>query len=239
MGRAHEVRKVAMAKTAAKKSKLYAKYGKEIYMAAKSGLPDPDTNLNLKRIIDRARKDQVPSDVIDRAIEKSKGTSDESYALARYEFFGPGGSQFIVECLTDNPNRTVSDVRACFTKIGGKVGSVLHMFEHRSMFSFEGLNEEQVLEALIEGGADIVDMEEEDGFVTIYGEQQSYNDIRTALLDKFPDLDLQVDEIVWLPLSYIELTDGHEIEQFQRLMGLLEDVEDVQNIYHNISNQDE
>ncbi len=239
MGRAHEVRKVAMAKTAAKKSKIYAKYGKEIYMAAKSGSPDPNINLNLKRIIERARKDQVPSDVIERAIEKSKGTSDESYALARYEFFGPGGSQFIVECLTDNPNRTVSDVRACFTKTGGKVGSVLHMFEHRSMFSFEGLSEEEVLDAIIEGGADVLDIEVDEGFVTVYGDQQSYNDIRTALLNKFPELDLQVDEIVWLPLSYIELTETHDKESFERLMNMLDDVDDVQNVYHNISNQDE
>lgn len=234
MGRAHEVRKVAMAKTAAKKSKLYAKYGKEIYMQAKSGVPDPEINLNLRRIIERARKDQVPNDVIDRAIEKAKGGSEEHYLETRYEFFGPGGSQFIVECLTDNPTRTIADVRNCFTKTGGKSGSVLHSFQHQSMFSFQGLTDEEALEALIMGDADIIDIEVEDDFVTVYGEIAEYHHIRTALLDAYPNLDLEIDEITWLPLSYIKLTDEKDKEAFEKLQTMLDDVDDVQNIYHNI-----
>ena len=234
MGRAHEVRKVAMAKTAAKKSKLYAKYGKEIYMQAKNGLPDPEINLNLKRVIERARKDQVPNDVIDRAIEKAKGGSDENYTETRYEFFGPNGSQFIVECLTDNPTRTIADVRNCFTKTGGKSGSVLHSFQHQSMFSFKGLTDEEVLETLILADADIIDMEVEEDYVTLYAETTDYNHVRTALLDAYPNLELEIDEITWLPLSYIQLTNEKDKEAFEKLQTMLDDIDDVQNVYHNI-----
>lgn len=239
MGRAHEVRKVAMAKTAAKKSKIYAKYGREIYMVARNGSPDPEINLNLRRIIERARKDQVPSDVIDRAIEKAKGGSDENYNEARYEFLGPGNSQFIVECLTDNPNRTVSDVRAVFTKVGGKMASVTHMFEHLAMFSVEGLSEEQVFEAIIEAGVDINDLEDEDGMVSVYAEPTSYFEVKTALLDKFPDIEFVVDEITWLPMMYQTLSDEKDLEAFERIINTLDDIDDVQNVYHNVSKQDE
>ena len=104
MGRAFEVRKVAMAKTAAAKTKVYSKYGREIYMAAKAGVPDPEINLNLRRVIEKAKKDQVPSDIIKRAIEKAKGGVDENYTEVRYEGFGPGNTLIIVDCLTDNTN---------------------------------------------------------------------------------------------------------------------------------------
>lgn len=234
MGRAHEVRKVAMAKTAAKKSKLYAKYGKEIYMQAKNGSPDPESNLNLKRVIERARKEQVPNDIIDRAIEKAKGGSDENYIQTRYEFFGPGGSQFVVECSTDNPTRTVADVRTCFVKVGGKTGSVLHNFEHRAMFSFKGLTDEEVLEALISSDADIIDLEVEDEYVTVYAEINEYNHVRTSLLDAYPNLELEIDEIVWLPLMYIELTDEKDKEALERLQAMLDEIDDVENVFHNI-----
>ncbi|HEY8406046.1 MAG TPA: YebC/PmpR family DNA-binding transcriptional regulator, partial [Acholeplasma sp.] len=137
MGRAFEVRKVAMAKTAAAKTKVYSKYGREIYMAAKAGVPDPEINLNLRRVIEKAKKDQVPSDIIKRAIEKAKGGVDENYTEVRYEGFGPGNTLIIVDCLTDNTNRTLTEVRTLFNKSGGKLGvsgSVLHQFEHRAVF---------------------------------------------------------------------------------------------------------
>ena len=122
MGRAHEVRAASMAKTAAMKSKLYAKYGKEIFMAAKSGVPDPNTNLTLRKVVEKARKENVPADVIKRAIDKAKGGSDENYTEMRYEGFGPGNVLVIVDCMTDNNNRTYTDVRTAFNKCGGKLG---------------------------------------------------------------------------------------------------------------------
>src|SRR5699024_7123991 len=116
MGRAHEVRKVAMAKTAAKKAKLYSRYGKEIYLTAKAGGPELDGNLALRRLVDKAKKEQVPADVIKRAIDKVKSGVTENYEPIQFEGFGPGNSTLIVKCLTDNINRTISQVRPAFTK---------------------------------------------------------------------------------------------------------------------------
>ena len=116
MGRAHEVRAASMAKTAAMKTKLYSRFGKELYIAAKSGVPDPDMNLSLKRKIAEAKANQVPAVVIKRAIERAKGGTDESYDSCRYEGFGPGESTIIIDCLTNNVNRTVSAVKTCFNK---------------------------------------------------------------------------------------------------------------------------
>ena len=116
MGRAHEVRAASMAKTAAIKSKLYSRFGKELYIAAKSGVPDPDMNLSLKRKIAEAKSNQVPADVIKRAIDKAKGGTDENYTEARYEGFGPGNSTVIVDCLTDNTNRSMTEVKTAFNK---------------------------------------------------------------------------------------------------------------------------
>lgn len=234
MGRAHEVRKESIAKTAAKKSKLYARYGKEIYIAAK-GKPDLDANLELKRLVDKARKDQVPKEVIDRAIEKAKGGVDENYNEARYEFIGPGGSLFIVECLTDNPARTIANVRNCFTKTGGKSGSVSHLFEHCSFFSFEG-DEDKTLEVLIENDIDVIDIEEEDGYISVLAEPNKYNEIKQALLSSITNIELENDEITWIPLSYVTLKD-EDYKNYEKLIELLEEDEDVNDVYHNVSKQ--
>ncbi len=237
MGRAHEVRKVAMEKTAAAKSKLYAKYGKEIYMAAKSGEPDPDLNQTLKRLIEKAKKEQVTADVIKRAIEKAKGGGGEDYSSARYEGFGPGSSIVIVECLTDNVNRTIAEVRNCFTKTGGKIGvtgSATHMFNHQAFFSVANITEDEVLEILIENDIDVSDIESDEEGVTIIGESTDYNNIKTALLDSNPEMDITTDEIMWLPMMETELND-EEKEKFERLLDLLNELDDVQDVYHNVA----
>ena len=235
MGRAHEVRKVAMAKTAAVKSKVYAKFGIEIFVVAKGGTPDPETNQNLKRVIDKAKKSQVPADVIKRAIERAKGGGEENYSQIRYEGFGPGNSVIIVETLSDNVNRTVAEVRACFTKTGGKLGisgSVLHQFEHKSVFATKDLSEEDVLEALIENDIN-ADIEEEDGIVTVYGDQSDYFNIKTALSSKKEDINFEIDEVSWLPLVVTEIKDEDEQGKFDRLIDMLNELDDVQEVYHN------
>ncbi|MDL2292609.1 YebC/PmpR family DNA-binding transcriptional regulator [Acholeplasma sp. OttesenSCG-928-E16] len=235
MGRAFEVRKVAMAKTAAAKSKVYAKYGREIFVAAKSGTPDPETNQNLKRIIEKAKRDQVSADVIKRAIDKAKGGSDETYTSVRYEGFGPGNTLFIVECLSDNVNRTVAEVRNCFTKTGGKLGvagSVLHQFEHKSIFSTNELTEEEVLEALIENDIN-ADIEDEDGMVLVYGDTSDYYKIKTALLEKKEDINFEVDEITFIPIMVSVLENDEDIQKFERLVNMLDELDDVQEVYNN------
>lgn len=239
MGRAFEVRKVAMAKTNAAKSKLYAKYGKEIYMAAKNGTPDPESNQALKRIIEKAKKDQVSADIIKRAIDKAKGGSDESYTSVRYEGFGPGNSLFVIECLTDNVNRTIAEVRNCFTKTGGKLGisgSVLHQFNHQSVFSIPQVTEDELLEVLVENDIDVIDIETEEDQITIYGEASDFNKIRTALVQAYPERELELEEIMWLPIMETTLTEAEEQDKFNKLQQMLDEIDDIQEIYHNVAN---
>jgi len=238
MGRAFEVRKVAMAKSAAVKSKLYAKYGREIYLAAKSGTPDPDTNQTLKRMIEKAKKEQVPADVIKRNIDKAKGGGDDNLSSIRYEGFGPGNSMFIVECLTDNVNRTISEVRNCFTKTGGKLGisgSVVHQFNHQAVFAIKDITEDEVLEILVEHDLDVSDIEADDEGVTIYSDATNFNAIRTAFNEAKPDLDYDTEEIMWLPIMEATLDNEEDQEKFERLTNMLDELDDVQDVYHNVS----
>lgn len=232
MGRAFEVRKQSMAKTAAKKSKVYARYGREIYIAAK-GNPDPEINIELKRIIEKAKRDQVPKDIIERNIEKAKGGSGDDYIETRYEFIGPGGSLFIVECLTDNVTRTFHNVRDYFHKTGGKVASVLHSFEHRSLIVLKGLTEEEVLETLINHDLDVLDIEDENGEVAVISEPTLHNKIREAILSDYPNLELEIDEITWLPLTYQKISE-EETTIYNKLQDILDEDEDVQRVFNNI-----
>ena len=237
MGRAFEVRKVAMEKTAAKKSKLYAKYGKEIYMAAKNGVPDPELNQSLKRIIEKAKKDQVSAEVIKRALDKAKGGSDDNYTEARYEGFGPGGSNIIVECLTDNVNRTIAEVRNCFTKTDGKLGvsgSVLHLFNHQAVFTIDDMSEDEVLEILVLNDIDVEDIETEGKSVTILGDAKDFNQIRTAFTKDNPEIDFKTEEIMWLPIMDVELTSDEDKEKFDKLLNMLNELDDVQEVFHNV-----
>lgn len=236
MGRAYEVRKAAMAKTAAKKTKIYSRFGKEIYLAAKSGVPDPDMNLTLKHVIEKAKKAQVPADIIKRAIEKAASGIADAYTQLRYEGFGPGASTIIVDCLTDNVNRTISEVRNCFTKTKNKLGvsgSVAFMYNTFAVFSFSGLDEEKVLEILINADVD-ADIENEDDSITIYGKPTDFNKIKSALEEAKPDIEFDVEEITMIPMNYVKLETEEEKENFNRLLEMLNDLDDVQDIYHNV-----
>ena len=237
MGRAFEVRKVAMGKTAAAKSKLYARYGKEIYMAAKGGQPDPDLNVALKQIIEKAKKDQIPSDVIKRAIDKAKGGSDETYTPIRYEGFGPGGSLYIVECLTDNVNRTVAEVRNCFTKSNGKLGisgSVVHQFTHVCAFTLPGITEDEALEMIVLNDLNVTDVEVEEDGVSIYGEATEYATFKTAIEATYPEMDLLTDAILWIPLNDVTLSNDDDVASNDKLQNMLDQLDDVQDVYNNI-----
>jgi len=238
MGRAFEVRKAAMAKTSAVKAKVYSRYGKEIYIAAKSGVPDPDMNVSLKRIIDKAKANQVPADVIKRAIDKAKGGTVESYDEVRYEGFGPSGSTFIVECLTDNVNRTYTEVRNCFTKskfnIGVK-GSVSHLYDHLGILSFNFTDEEVMLDALISADVDVKDLELEDENMTVYVNPVDLYKAKEAIEELILNIQFDVLEISMLPQSYVELSDEEEIQQYDRFMSMIDQVDDVQQVYHNVN----
>ncbi len=241
MGRAHEVRKAAMEKTAAKKSKLYAKFGKEIYMAAKTGGADPDSNLNLKRVIERAKQNQVPGDVIKRNIEKTKSGVGEDYTPARYEGFGPGGSTIILECLTDNMNRTYTDVRNCFTKTGGNLGvqnSVSYLYQYCSYISFSGLTEDEALEALIANDCEISNIETDEDIVMVTGEPSDLDHILESLKSVGKELEFYSDSVVWLPSSKIDLEE-EDLRKFKHFLEMADMVDDIQDIYHNVNLEDE
>ncbi len=235
MGRAYQNRKESMAKTSDAKAKVYSKYGREIYVVAKQGGVDPTGNLSLRGLIERAKKDQVPTHVIDKAIEKAKGGAGEDFAPARYEGYGPGGCMVIVDCLTDNPNRTISEVRNCFTKSKCKLGTpgaVTHMFDHCAIFVFKG-EEDPVLEALMEADVDATDIEEEDGKVSVFTPNNEYAKAKTALLAAFGEIEFDVDEIQFLAQTQSPVSGEDDLEMFERLMSMLNDCDDVQNVWHN------
>ncbi|GLP94749.1 YebC/PmpR family DNA-binding transcriptional regulator [Paraferrimonas sedimenticola] len=235
MGRAFQNRKESMAKTQGAKTKLYSRYGKEIYMCAKNGGIDPDSNLALRRLIDKAKKDQVPTHVIDRGIDKAKGGGGEDYSTARYEGFGPGGCMVIVDCLTDNNKRTFTEVRQCFVKNDAKIGApgaVSHMFDHQAVFAFAGDDEEGCLEALMMEDVDVADIECEDGKLTVFVPHTEYNKARTALAEWQADIDFEVDEISFVPQNTHEVS-GDDVAVFEKFMDMLNDCDDVQDVYHN------
>ena len=243
MGRAHEVRAASMAKTAAAKSKLNNKWSKLIFMAAKGGVPDPDMNQNLKNIIQRAKREQVTADVIKRAIDKAKGADQTSYTELLLEGFGPGQSQFVIECLTDNHNRTQTAVKVALTKCGGKIaasGCVTCQFSHVAIFSFKGLSEEDAVMALLDADCEPTDTytekDEETGedIVTIEAEFSDYTKVRNALTAAKEDLEFVVDKTTWDSQNMCTLDSDKEKEQFERLLALLDEDDDVQDVYYNV-----
>lgn len=235
MGRAYQNRKVSMAKTAAAKTKVYSKYGREIYVCAKNGGADPGANLALRRLMDKAKKDQVPAHVIEKALDKASGAGGEDFVPARYEGFGPGGCNVIVDCLTDNNTRTFNDVRLCFNKAKAKLGgpgAVAHMFDHRAVFAFKGEDEEAILEALLEADVDVSDIESEDGVITVLVPPTEYNKARTALTGTLGEIEFDVEEITFIPQSTCPIS-GDDLVLFEKLLELLNDNDDVQEVYHN------
>ena len=237
MGRAFQNRKESMAKTSDMKAKVYSKYGREIYVCAKSGGVDPEGNLSLRSIIDRAKKDQVPSHVIDKALDKAKGQSGEDFFPARYEGFGPGSCMIIVDCLTDNPNRTFGDVRQCFTKTKSKIGtqgSVSHMFDHSAILVFSGGDEDTALEVLVNAEVDVTDIETEGGKISVFAPHTEYFKARQALTNAFKEIDFEIDEIQFVPRSTTNLHQEHRAA-FDKLLLMLNDLDDVQRVYHDVS----
>ena len=239
MGRAFEVRKNAMAKTAGAKNKVYSRYGKEIYVCAKNGGTDPDANLSLRRLIEKAKKDQVPGHVIDKAIDKALGGAGEDFVPMRYEGFGPGNCMVIVDCLSDNANRTITDVRNCFTKTKSNLGaqnSASHMFDHQAIFQFEGSDEDAILEVLMEADVDVTDVEGDDNKITVFAPHTEFYQVKTALTDAYPKLTFETEEITFVPQTQVDISND-DMPMFEKFMAMLEDCDDVQDVYHNANLQ--
>ncbi len=232
MGRHFEVRAASMAATAKKKSALYMRASKEIYMAAKRGVPDPNSNLALRSAIDKYRK-TCPKDVIDRAIKKAQGGDATSYIEGRYEALGPAGTLLIIDTLSDNSNRALVNVRTIITRKGGQLGSVSYNFEHVGVLAFKYDGSEEALEEdLILNDVDVKEINNEDGEVEIL---VAPNDFEKAkeVLKNLNITDFEVAEVTMMANDKITL-EGEDLKKFQELLDQLDDCEDVQNVYHNV-----
>ncbi len=239
MGRKWNNIKDKKASKDANTSRVYAKFGVEIYVAAKKGEPDPESNRALKVVLERAKTYNVPRAIIDRAIDKAKGSSDEIYEELRYEGFGPSGSMIIVDALTNNVNRTASAVRAAFTKNGGNMGvsgSVAYMFDATAVIGVIGKTSEEVLELLMEADVDVRDITEEEEAVIVYAEPDQFHAVQEAF--KTAGItDFTVAELTMLAQNYLTLPEDAQI-QFDKLIEALEDLEDVQQVYHNVESEE-
>lgn len=233
MGRHFEVRAAAMAASAKAKSAVYMRASKEIYAAAKSGIPDPESNLALRSAIEKYRK-TTPRDVIERAIEKAKGGDTVAYISGRYEFFGPGGSLLIVDTLSDNVNRALTTVRTIVTRKGGKMGSVMYNFQMLGVLDFKGAKKEDVEDSLILGDVDVKSVDEQDGEIEV---QVNPSDFEKAkdVLKGMNITDFDSAEVTLVPNEYVTL-DADDIEKFKSMMDELNESEDVQGVYHNVEN---
>lgn len=237
MGRAYEVRKASIAKTGAAKAKLYSNFAKEIYLVAKKGVPDPDSNIDLKHIVEKAKKQQVPSDIINRAIDKAKGAGGEDYEVITYEGFGPGASTLIIRTMTDNVNRTVGFVRAAFNKVNKSLGvtnSVSYNYDHLGMLGLKTDKGEELFEKLLDAGINLVDFEDEDGYVLMSVAPSEFNNLKSEVEKVIPNPDYDVDEVGMYAKNKVTL-EGEDLELFNRLYNLLDEIEDVTDIYHNVN----
>jgi len=223
----------------AARSKLFSKLAKEITVAAKMGDPDPEKNPRLRLAVKEAKSQSVPKDVIDRAIKKSQGGDAENYDEIRYEGYGPNGVAIIVEAMTDNRNRTASNVRSTFAKNGGNLGetgSVSFMFERKGeiVYPASAGDDEAVFEAAIEAGAEDVESSE-DGHI-VYCADTDLNEVSSALEASLGESEST--KLIWKPSTTTELG----LEDMQKLMKLvdaLEDDDDVQNVTTNFEATDE
>ena len=235
MGRTFENRKHSMLKRSHTLAKLYSTYSKEIYVCAKQGGWEVDGNPSLRRLIDKAKKDQVASHVIENAIKKVRDGAGEDYVPARYEGYGPGSTMFIVDCLTDNPTRTIAEVRNCFTKCQCKIGapgSVAHMFDHQSIFVFPGEDDEEVLEVLMMADVDVTDVTVESGMVTVFAPHTEFFKAKTALTEWKEDIEFELEEVTFEPQATTKV-EGDDVALFEKFEAMLNDCDDVQQIYHN------
>ncbi|HVY59862.1 MAG TPA: YebC/PmpR family DNA-binding transcriptional regulator [Xanthobacteraceae bacterium] len=222
----------------AAKSKLFGKLAREITVSAKMGLPDPGMNPRLRAAILAARAENMPKDNIERAIKKAQGGDSENYEEIRYEGYGPGGVAIIVEVLTDNRNRTASDVRSYFTKNGGNLaetGAVSFMFDHIGLVEYdpEVASADEMLEAAIEAGAEDV-VSNENGH-EIYTTQDSLRDVAKALEAKFGEP--RKAALTWKPQNTVAV-DDEQGERLLRLIDSLNEHDDVQNVYANFEISD-
>ncbi len=223
----------------AKRGKIFTKLIKEITVAAKTGGGDPAANPRLRLAIDNAKSQNMPNDNIERAIKKATGEQDGvNYTELKYEGYGPAGIAVLVECLTDNKNRTVAEVRHAFTKHGGSLGengSVAWMFEHKGVVvgPANGKTEDDILEMVLDADPD--DISIEDNFYEITSSIENFEAVRKAAVDG--GLEVENASLQWVAKNTTEIS-GENLEKFMKMIDMLEDLDDVQNVYSNADIQE-
>lgn len=219
----------------AERSKIFQKLAKEIYVAAKSGDPDPTNNASLRMVIEKAKGENMPKNNIQSAIDKAKSKgADENYEAVRYEGYGPGGIAIMIDCLTDNRNRTASFVRSTLTKRGGNLGtdgSVSYLFKRRGVLILDKeYDEDKLMEDALE--LEIEDLVSEEDSYVIYTKPENFISIKETL-ENMGYTNFIMSEVSFVPDNYISLDDELS-ERAQSLIESLEDLDDVQNVYHNL-----
>lgn len=240
MGRKWNNIKEKKASKDANTSRIYAKFGVEIYVAAKKGEPDPESNRALKVVLERAKTYNVPKAIIDRALDKAKGSAEETYEELRYEGFGPNGSMVIVDTLTNNVNRTASAVRSAFNKNGGNMGvsgSVAYMFDATAVIGVANKTLDEVFELMMESDVEVRDIVEEEENIIVYAEPDQFHEVQEAF-KQAGITEFTVAELTMLAQNYIALPED-SVSQFEKLIDALEDLEDVQQVYHNVEFEEE
>ncbi len=220
----------------AAKGKIFTRIGKEIMVAVKEGGPDVNNNSKLRTVVAKAKANNMPNDTIDRAIKKAAGSDASNYETVVYEGYGPNGSAIIVEALTDNRNRAASNIRSAFTKGGGSIGTpgcVSFMFDDRGLIIIakedcEKDADELMMLALDAGAEDFT--EEEDSFEVITS-PEDFEAVRQALEDA--GIVMASAEVTKIPQTYVELESEEDIKKMNRILALLDEDDDVQNVYHN------
>ena len=221
----------------AKRGKIFMKLAKEIYVAAKEGGPDPESNASLRLVIDKAKNANMPNDNIDRAIKKASGSQDgKSYEEITYEGYGPSGVAVMVKCLTDNKNRTATNVRTAFSKNGGSLGEtgcVSYMFDRKGYIAIERedleIDEEEFMLEVIDAGAEELETSEE--LFEIYTEPEQFEEVKKNLEER--GYETATAEMTMVPQTYAEVDEALQ-EKVEKLIDVLEDDDDVQEVYTNV-----
>lgn len=244
MGRAFEYRKARKLKRWGNMSKTFTRIGKEITIAVKASGPDPHTNPRLRALLQNAKAENMPKDTVERAIKKASDKDAKDYKELTYEGYGPYGIAIFVEAATDNNTRTVANVRSYFTKHGGSLGtqgSLTFLFDHKSVFKIkpkDGVSLEDLELELIDYGVDeLVDDEDEDGneLVVLYGGFEDYSNIQKYLEEN--GFEIISSEFERIPNDLKEVT-PEQRETLNKLLDKLEEDEDVQNVFHNMKEEE-
>lgn len=236
MGRAFEYRKATKMKRWGNMARVFTKLGKQITIAVKEGGPDPETNPRLRVLVQQSKKENMPKENVERAIKKATSKDEADYKEMVYEGYGPNGIAIVVETATDNPTRTVANIRSYFNRYGGSLGttgSLQFLFDHKCVFKIstkEGVSLEDLELELIDYGVDEL-VEDEDNTIILYGEFQSYSSIQKYLEEN--NFEIHSAEFERIPNDVKELNEEQKA-QVQKLLDKIEDDEDVQNVFHNM-----